>query len=233
MKFKGFIAALVAGLSITTAAQAGVTVHKADFLGATDHFNGFEGISAPFYSKPSGYTEGGIKVQYVGKDLTTLTTLNPQGKRSWTPFIGGYGYTKISLVDGAALEAIEFLAGSSSLSWFGEQRLQYQLFRDGALVLDGFLGGLNNVYGSLKTFGFAGTDGQLFDEIRLQSVAGKDFQKHGFDQLILDSVTISPASLGSAVPEPATWAMMIIGFGAVGSLMRQSRRRMATAMALA
>ena len=29
----------------------------------------------------------------------------------------------------------------------------------------------------------------------------------------------------SAVPEPATWGMMIIGFGAVGSLLRASRRR--------
>ncbi len=29
----------------------------------------------------------------------------------------------------------------------------------------------------------------------------------------------------SAVPEPATWAMMIIGFGAVGSMARSSRRR--------
>lgn len=31
----------------------------------------------------------------------------------------------------------------------------------------------------------------------------------------------------TAVPEPATWAMMIIGFGAVGSMARASRRRSA------
>ena len=31
--------------------------------------------------------------------------------------------------------------------------------------------------------------------------------------------------ISSAVPEPATWAMMIIGFGAVGSMARASRRR--------
>lgn len=29
----------------------------------------------------------------------------------------------------------------------------------------------------------------------------------------------------TAVPEPATWAMMIVGFGAVGSMVRTSRRR--------
>ncbi|MDO9433000.1 MAG: PEPxxWA-CTERM sorting domain-containing protein [Phenylobacterium sp.] len=32
------------------------------------------------------------------------------------------------------------------------------------------------------------------------------------------------ASLQTAVPEPATWAMMIIGFGAVGSMVRAARR---------
>ena len=31
----------------------------------------------------------------------------------------------------------------------------------------------------------------------------------------------------SAVPEPATWAMMIIGFGAAGSILRSERRRAA------
>lgn len=30
---------------------------------------------------------------------------------------------------------------------------------------------------------------------------------------------------GNAVPEPATWAMLILGFGAVGGAMRTSRRR--------
>lgn len=35
------------------------------------------------------------------------------------------------------------------------------------------------------------------------------------------SVVITPASLAAAVPEPASWAMMITGFGAVGSVMRR------------
>ena len=38
------------------------------------------------------------------------------------------------------------------------------------------------------------------------------------------TVSITPP-IGAAVPEPATWAMMIIGFGAVGSTVRTSRRR--------
>ena len=32
-------------------------------------------------------------------------------------------------------------------------------------------------------------------------------------------------STGAAVPEPSTWAMMLLGFGAIGFAMRRSRRR--------
>ncbi|WP_309645539.1 PEPxxWA-CTERM sorting domain-containing protein [Phenylobacterium sp.] len=39
------------------------------------------------------------------------------------------------------------------------------------------------------------------------------------------------SNIGSAVPEPATWAMMIIGFGGVGSMLRSSRRKQAAAFA--
>ena len=32
-------------------------------------------------------------------------------------------------------------------------------------------------------------------------------------------------SPGTAVPEPATWAMMLLGFGAAGTALRRSRRK--------
>ncbi|MDP3593077.1 PEPxxWA-CTERM sorting domain-containing protein [Phenylobacterium sp.] len=48
-----------------------------------------------------------------------------------------------------------------------------------------------------------------------------------FDNAMLDA---SPLSV-SAVPEPATWAMMIVGFGGVGSMVRSARRRGAVGLA--
>ena len=33
------------------------------------------------------------------------------------------------------------------------------------------------------------------------------------------------ATVTSAVPEPATWAMLLLGFGAIGGVMRVNRRR--------
>jgi len=38
-------------------------------------------------------------------------------------------------------------------------------------------------------------------------------------------------NLATGVPEPATWAMMIIGFGGVGSMLRSARRKQAAAFA--
>ena len=227
MNFKALAVAVVAGLSITTAAQAGVTVRNSDFLGDTGHTNGFEAIGGPLYPGWAGYTENGVKVQYVGAELATLTTLNPVGKHSWTPLGGALGYTKISLANGGDFNAVEFLAGTSA--WLGKQNLQYQLFNDGVLVAGGFLNGLGTIFSSLKTIGFEGTDGTVFDELRLQSISGKKFNNYGYDQLILDNITLSAVT--SAVPEPATWAMMITGFGLAGSAIRRRRQQVAMAYA--
>jgi hypothetical protein len=39
----------------------------------------------------------------------------------------------------------------------------------------------------------------------------------------VDNVSISTAA-GAAVPEPATWSLMLIGFGAIGFSLRRARR---------
>lgn len=65
-------------------------------------------------------------------------------------------------------------------------------------------------------------DGVTFDSIRITSVAGAlasspvtiDFEKQ-------NSLTI--AGVDNPVPEPATWAMILLGFGAIGYAMRRRR----------
>lgn len=54
----------------------------------------------------------------------------------------------------------------------------------------------------------------LFDRIDITQNGGGGFE--------LDNITIG--NIG-AVPEPASWALMIIGFGATGALLRSSRRK--------
>ena len=64
-------------------------------------------------------------------------------------------------------------------------------------------------------FGFQGIDGQSISNASFTLVGGGIADVR---QIRLD------AGVMSAVPEPATWAMMLIGFGAVGHSMRASRR---------
>jgi hypothetical protein len=44
---------------------------------------------------------------------------------------------------------------------------------------------------------------------------------------------ISGATIAAAVPEPATWGMMILGFGLVGGMIRSARRRQGAVLAAA
>ena len=46
-----------------------------------------------------------------------------------------------------------------------------------------------------------------------------------FSSLLSNGNTITGG--GNGVPEPASWALMLVGFGAVGSLLRSSRKRVA------
>lgn len=43
------------------------------------------------------------------------------------------------------------------------------------------------------------------------------------DFIAFDNITLGASTPGGAVPEPATWAMMMIGFGAMGGALRRRR----------
>ena len=77
-----------------------------------------------------------------------------------------------------------------------------------------------NFSGDSITFGFA---------MRSSGAVNMDGSLSTFDQtndLRADNFTLTVNS--AAVPEPASWALMIVGFGAVGGLARM-RRRLAAA----
>ncbi len=67
---------------------------------------------------------------------------------------------------------------------------------------------------------FYATGGDKFDRVVFrESPAGGGYESDNHTVGYFKTIT------GTGVPEPATWAMMIIGFGAVGSMARSSRRR--------
>jgi hypothetical protein len=99
-------------------------------------------------------------------------------------------------------------------AWFAGQTtssVQFQLLLGGSVV------GTSGVLGVSSTPAFlaSGYGGQV-DEVRVLS-GQPDFW-------VMDDVTYHT---GGGVPEPATWAMMILGFGAVGLTLRGRRAAVA------
>jgi len=104
-------------------------------------------------------------------------------------------------------------------------------------LLGGLLNGTGEIFAQLTDAasgvqiapGTFGTVSLVFETGANDSFLGKELylliggtgMGAAFDNASLDA---SPLSV-SAVPEPATWAMMIIGFGAAGSMVRSARRR--------
>lgn len=100
-------------------------------------------------------------------------------------------------------------------------------------VLVNFVGGgsqvLNGILAPNNKVDIWAEGAEVFDSIRIYNLAGSE--KQGDDVtsgLIADvrQVSFDPKSggVGSPIPEPATWAMMILGFGFVGTMVRNRRR---------
>lgn len=93
-------------------------------------------------------------------------------------------------------------------------------------VIAGFLDGAS-------VFAFAGSHNGGFTTIGSPSSGLVDkvsfLVTAGGTSANIDNIVATVA----AVPEPATWAMMLIGFGAVGAAMRSQRRRVRTSVSFA
>jgi hypothetical protein len=86
---------------------------------------------------------------------------------------------------------------------------------------------INYLGGTSQTFDGSGVVGQTFRAIftadGAERIAGVTFSS---DQ---NSFEIDNIAIGGAVPEPATWAMMIGGFGMVGGAMRRRTSKLVAA----
>lgn len=71
------------------------------------------------------------------------------------------------------------------------------------------------------SFSAGGQSFNLFDEFGTVALCGRT------DECTIDERTSFSASLvpTAAIPEPSTWAMLLLGFGLVGTVLRRTRRR--------
>lgn len=99
----------------------------------------------------------------------------------------------------------------------------------------GFYSAMSNSLSNLGKVAFSGDQrgSVLFDlsqfagqkvNLRFQFQADYAAPKRG---VLLDNLLVAGSPIASAVPEPATWAMMITGFGLAGAALRQRRRQLA------
>jgi hypothetical protein len=207
--------AAVAALVAATGAHA-LTIHTSPFLLSPGLQIGFEAATSA-----TSYVENGIEVSYVGTISSGgiwTTSQAAEGKQSWYANGGGFGYTRLQF--GKDVTAFQFAAGSGWPQAKGQSadpHLQFRLLLDGAVLADGRVGGVR-LFSGFTPFGFSGL---TFDEVHLQSLNGDvAFDTGGFDALALDALAFA-GPIGGVIPEPATWAMMILGFGLVGTRLRR------------
>ena len=214
-----YVAGVVGALVLVSgAAQAAITLETTNFIASPTHFNGFEGFGASpdfdgtLYHQTS-YTEDGISVAYVGSAPNQIwggytSWIGGEGNFGWYPNGGGTGYTQIKLAGGGDIGAIQFLAGSG---WGEDTTLAYQLQKNGVVVASGVLNNPTNMH----VLGFSGLG---FDEVDLQSGQFSSFSGSNYEAFALDSVAVGG---GGPVPEPTVWAIMIVGFGLTGAVLRR------------
>ena len=124
----------------------------------------------------------------------------------------GYGLTSgnIYLNNGDGMTWIEFALTSGDAG-----TIDFYLTDNEGTVFEF----LNQVIGEGDTFfAFAAVDGQLIDNVFWEA----DVDPGSIN--ILKQVRILRESDSTVVPEPGTWAMMLMGFGAAGVAMRRRRR---------
>lgn len=219
---------LIAALAIAAfagSAHAAITAHTGAFLSTVTNTNGFEGM--PFTDAWNGpYTEDGITVQYVGNIFASGKGIwnwyqHSEGDKGWYENGGGDGYTKITLANGADFTAIQFAVGNGLGS---PQAFSYQLLNNGVVLQHGQGG--TSPGSTMATFGFSGA---AFDEVHLQmNYYGGDFHTPAYDIASYDAFRIGTFDgdvfgPGPGVPEPATWAMMLMGFCGLGAMLRRRR----------
>ena len=231
---KRLIAAALAVTAIAGSANAAITAHTGAFLTTVTNTNGFEGM--PFTDAWNGpYTEDGITAEYIGAIFASGKGIwdfyqHSEGSQGWYENGGGDGYTKITLANGADFTAIQFAVGNGLGS---PQAFSYRLLNNGVVLQHGQGG--TSPGSTMATFGFSGA---VFDEFDIQvNYYGGDFQASGaYDIGSYDAFRIGTYSgdvfstdSGHGVPEPASWALMLLGFGGLGAVLRRQRARVAMA----
>lgn len=192
---KSLILVAVAALSISTAAHAANVVVNFDAVPTGDFVNGF-------YN--GGTSSSGASGTNLGVNFARLRTLTGAGETTPPNFLLNFG--EQGLIDTSfGFTGFTFNAG---------------FFLPGTVSIFSGVGGTGTLLGSLS--GILGDPTAFTRQTIAFNGVGRSITIVGpSSSLGFDDITFTLASGG--VPEPATWALMLIGFGMVGGAMRARR----------
>jgi hypothetical protein len=200
--------ALVAG-AFTLAAPANAAVHV-DFLQGTP-VSTLAGLSVVNnFDTAAGITGSNFLIQSAGNSNGAQIPLADSQGTSYLSVLGG-GTANLGLPTGTSDFAFEWGSldtyNTLTIGLFGGGSLQL-IPNQGQLVASPGNGNQTLPYtnGTLHVWGDAG---EVFTGLKLQS---------GSNSFEIDNLAVK-----GAVPEPATWGMMLLGLGAVGGAMRRKR----------
>jgi hypothetical protein len=203
-----FIAAVPASATITM-------VDASSIQGANVLFN----TGTQTNTTVQGFTQGGTALNFTGTTVGGANVISANGGQARVE--GAADMTTSNPNDTLLLQSLSFgLANGGTFN-----NLELNLFNGGgttgtaSFTLTDNTGQTFNFNDlALGTgenfFGFVGVGGETISNVAFTTTAGiADVRQIRLDETI------------GGVPEPATWAMMLLGFGAVGFGMRRSRRR--------
>lgn len=116
-------------------------------------------------------------------------------------------------VDGAIVGFASFISAEAGFSADGT--LTLSVFDSSMNLLESALNGPPLGANGRSTFSIS----RASADIAFFRIAGND--SYGVNQITLDGVV----PFNGAVPEPGTWAMMLLGFGFIGGAMRSAKRK--------
>lgn len=217
MKKSVLLAALAASAMMAGSAQA-ATIYSQNFaggLGANESVGGkFSVGGGTVGHQASAYTNNEYSFYQLRLDLTQATDALLAFDYD---IVSEYGYDAFNL----AFSTTGVFGPGAMLTPVSTDQF-YTLSGRAATQLGGK--GFSGDQSGRAVFDLSALAGQVVD-IRFQFAS--DYAAIGrgvtFDNLLVTG------TLPSAVPEPATWAMMIMGFGLAGTAIRNRRRSMALA----
>ena len=240
--------ASVAALAVASVTSANAATYIMDFSG-TDNSNT---IGTPGNARTTTTSNGSTSVSVRATGWST----NNNGASSIASYLGAYsaGYgVRNSLPDSHTVDNYGFvdfivLQFSRSVTLTSAIFNAFSIPGQGAADTDAFVGAYKSPIAWTSSFGdpnafFSGVQGTFESNVTSNSAAPRDISPpyYGNTWIIAASPTNADGKFDSfkigqlgiaAVPEPATWAMMILGFGMVGGALR-SRRAKATKVSYA